>query len=331
MKTNYFLDGKRKISVWYFLLIMAFTLGIYGCATVKESPKVKKLQMVLYQPQFSQKSYKDPDKDLSSYKTYAFDYTNTNNPLLEKELFKTLDDVLKKRGLKKDIDNPELLITMNFYTGKKETYTPPKTITTTRVEQVWSTGSIGWTLFGAYTPVPITESKTIPGYTSVKHYNNIRLNFLDYAKLRGGEKPKIPPLVYMGEIDGDTDASDIRFVALDMLDRLINGEREIWMYYNDIHFMCTRREDVFVITKIGPDYVKRANVEGLHEGDIIRKIGGVSPSRFVENTIKGLFPYPIRKGEAWRKFGNQGYNIWFDNSEVVLEVECPHQKTIKRY
>lgn len=85
---------------------------------------------------FTTRVYTDADKDLSSFKTYTFDYTDAKNPLLGKELFKMLEGVLRKKGLSRDDNKPQLLITMNYYTGRKEKYTPPQTITTTGIEEV---------------------------------------------------------------------------------------------------------------------------------------------------------------------------------------------------
>ncbi|MCK4648461.1 DUF4136 domain-containing protein, partial [bacterium] len=143
------------------------------------------------------KAYKDPDKNLSSYKTFAIDYTDKKNPLLEKELFKMVETALTEgiyegfeKGLTHSEDNPDILITMNFYTGKKEEYTPPETVITTRVAAGWTSGFIGQSWYGGYEPVPITESHTKPGYTKVSYYRNIRLNFLDYSELKSGKKLK---------------------------------------------------------------------------------------------------------------------------------------------
>ncbi len=169
------------------------------------------------------KVYSDPDIDLSSYKTYSIDYTNKENRLLEKELFKMVETAIAEAGhapkLVRSDENPDILITMDFYTGKKEEYVPPKTVFTTRVENVWSSSLFGW---GHNTPVPITESHTTEGFTKVSYYRNIRLNFMDFKQLNSGEKLEVPPLVWIGEVDSEGSSSDIRVVAPILLKQLLS-------------------------------------------------------------------------------------------------------------
>jgi len=157
-----------------------------------ELPRTNTYQMNL-------KVYSDPDVDLSSYRTYSIDYTNLDNRLLENQLFQVVGayfwvrekDFPQSHLLVKSDENPDVLITMDFYTRKREEYIPPKTVVTTRVENVWSSNLFGW---GGYAPVPITESQTTQGYTNVSYYRNIRLNFLDFKKLSGEEALEVPPL-----------------------------------------------------------------------------------------------------------------------------------------
>ena len=169
------------------------------------------------------KIYSDPDVELSSYKTYSIDYTNKENRLLEKELFKMVERVMTRRNnvskLVRSDENPDILITMDFYTGKKEQYVPPKTVLTTRVKSVWSIGLFGW---GRITPVPVIRSHTTDGYTKVRYYRNIRLNFLDFKQLNDGEDLEVPPLIWIGEVDSEGSSSDIRVVAPILLDQLLS-------------------------------------------------------------------------------------------------------------
>lgn len=67
----------------------------------------------------------DDTRDLLKYKTYDFELTNVQDPLLEKELFKKLGDRLDKKGMKRSLENPDLIILMTYFTGQKEQYTPP--------------------------------------------------------------------------------------------------------------------------------------------------------------------------------------------------------------
>ena len=167
--------------------------------------------------------YSDPDIDLSSYRTYSIDYTNVDNRLLEKQLFQIVESVFSKEiespQLIRSDENPDILITMDFYTGKREEYVPPKTVVTTRVENVWSSALFDW---GGYTPVPITESHTTQGYTNVSYYRNTRLNFLDFKQLNGEKTLEVPPLIWVGEVESEGYSSDIRVIAPVVLNQLLS-------------------------------------------------------------------------------------------------------------
>lgn len=163
------------------------------------------------------KVFKDCDIDLSSYKTYSIEYTNKENRLLEKELFKMVETTLLGKLVRSD-KNPDILITMNFYTGKREQYIPPKTVITTKVKNIWSFNAFGW---GYNTPVPITQSHTVSGHTSVSYYRNIRLNFLDFKQLSTEVELEVPPLIWVGEVESTGTTPDIRIVAPRLLKQLL--------------------------------------------------------------------------------------------------------------
>jgi len=134
------------------------------------------------------RTYRDPEESLATYKTYDFDYTSKTNPLLEKELFQQLEKVLQAHGLTRVREDPQIVISMDFFVGKKEQYTPPTTVTSTEIKNVWNTGMLGWNVGGYSSSVPVTSSSTTPGYTTTSYYSNIRLNFLNHAKLVKGAK-----------------------------------------------------------------------------------------------------------------------------------------------
>jgi len=234
----------------------------------------------------SVKAYSDPDKSVDelkkNYTKFAFDYTNKENPLLEKELFKILQNYLESGGMVRSEDNPDILITMNFYIGKKENYTPPQTITSTRMEYVWTSGMVGWTPTGHYEAVPITESTTIPGKTETSYYRNIQLNFLDYKALQGEKKPEIPPLIWKGEVSSNGSWNDIRKPAIVMLKELIDYyPNRVDPVQKDIYIDCRKygvigvrisKSDWRVIKEVIPG--GRADKAGLKPGDVIEKING---------------------------------------------------------
>jgi hypothetical protein len=165
--------------------------------------------------------YKDAEETLSDYKTFDFDYTNKTNPLLEKELFVQLEKIMKAHGLTRTKNDPQISISMDFFIGKKEQYTPPTTLTSTKLMYDWNIVSLGNSWGGMSSTVPITSSQTTPGYTTVTYYSNIRLNFLNYAKLVKGVKLEIPPMIWMGESDSEGSSPEIRGIAPTMFNELV--------------------------------------------------------------------------------------------------------------
>jgi len=224
------------------------------------------------------KTYGDIDRDLTRYKKFGFDYTSKENRLLEKELFHMLEKALVGRGLVRADDNPDFLITMNFFTGKREEYVPPQTITTSQTEFVWSSGMIGFTPTGQYTPVPVTSTQVLPGETKVSYYRNIRLNFLDMAELKKG-KTEEPPLVWIGEAESQGYSSDIRTVAPVMLGELVwefpqpskrDANRVIWKINHGAIGVAVDPKDWNTIREVLPG--SPAQAAGLVPGDQILSI-----------------------------------------------------------
>jgi Periplasmic protease len=219
------------------------------------------------------------------------------NPLLEKELFRMVEKRLAARGLVRDEENPQLLITMSSFVGRREDYVPPKTITTTRIQQVWSASMVGFNMTGQYVPVPVTETQTVPGRKVVSYYRNIRLNFFDYARLQ--RHPKIPPLVWIGIAESQGSSSDIRDVAPVMLSELL------WEFPKktgrERHRMIKRvslgalgilvdPEDWWWVVKVFPG--TPAAAAGLRPGDRILKVDGkrtVNGRYILERKGKGAY------------------------------------------
>lgn len=248
--------------------------------------------------------YRDVDESLEAYKTYNFDYTSKTNPLLEKELFHQLDKILQSQGMIRDKENPQITITMDFYTGKKEKYTPPTSITSTEIKEVWNTGMIGWNMMGMSSQVPVTTTTTQPGHTDVSYYSNIRLNFLNHAKLVGETKPEIPPLLWMGEADNEGSDSDIRDISSLLLVQLAGefptpsdkgAKRFVRRFLYSGLGLGFVNTDWRVISYVEPNSV--AESKGLKPGDIIVAVNG-------RTAFKGYThsPFPNQSGNPYVKF-----------------------------
>ena len=228
-----------------FLLAVCFALSLSGCVTTpyvvgnttsKFTTEADIVRTLGYQAagfdaqgfpsvfpseEINIRVYRDVDEPLASYQTFSFDYTNKTNPLLEKELFRQLEKVLQAHGLTRVKENPQVVISMDFFIGKKEQYTPPTTVSSTEIKYVWNTGMIGWNVGGFSSAVPVTSSTTTSGYTTTTYYSNIRLNFLNHAKLAKGVKLETPPLIWLGEADHGGFDPDIRGAAPVMFGELI--------------------------------------------------------------------------------------------------------------
>jgi hypothetical protein len=227
--------------------------------------------------------YRDADETLSDYKTFDFDYTNKANPLLEKELFRQLERVLRAHRMTRVEKDPQITISMDFFIGKKEQYTPPATVTSTELKSVWNYGMIGWSAGGFASEVPITRSTTTPGYTTTSYYSNIRLNFLNHAKLARGEKLETPPLIWLGEADNEGFESDIRGIAPVMFGELV-GEFPEQSDRGPKRTICRCRygglglgfdtTDWRMVRYVEPFSVAAEN--GIKPGDVILKVNGIS-------------------------------------------------------
>lgn len=265
-------------------------------------------------------SYSDPDHDLAAIKTYDFEYTSKDNPLLEKELFRMAEPFLDRRGLRRNKESPDVLITMNYYTGKRELYTPPQTVISTRFESVWNTGLIGWTPIGFSSVVPITESSTEPEKRETRHFYSMRLNFLDAGVLRSGKKVETPPLLWIGEAqfeDVERDNNDLRNNADALLRSLLFefpkqsnlGPKRLyqWATFGSIGTtLCS--EDWRLVREVESN--SPADVAGIKAGDRIMAVDG-------KKTVSGWRAYDRLANDPW-------YNLIMmntDGREVELTIQ----------
>lgn len=293
------------LSMASFFLFVCLALGLAGCVTraslrtaatsqlTTEIGMMIELQcqivdantpdspVVLPVEEISVRTYRDVDESLAAYKTFDFDYTSKTNPLLEKELFHQLEKVLQAHGLIRVKENPQIIISMDFFVGKKEQYTPPNTVTSTEIQYVWNTATIGWNVGGFSTAVPVTSSSTQPGYTKISYYSNIRLNFLNHAKLVGGAKLETPPLIWLGEADHEGADPDIRGIAPVMFGELVGEFPNQSTKVAKRYMRCFRYGglglgfaplDWRIIQYVEPSSV--AAEQGIKPGDVLLTING---------------------------------------------------------
>ena len=256
-------------------VVSALGNRIYGLNTQDFFP-------VVFSPEeINIRAYSDPDESLATYKTFDFDYTNKTNPLLEKELFGGLGKILQSRGLTRVEKNPQIIISMDFFIGRKDQYTPPQTVTSTEIKYAWNIATLGGSWGGFSSAVPVTSSSTIPGYTTTTYYSNIRLNFLNHAKLVKGEKLEAPPFIWIGEADNEGINSDIRGIARIMFSELmgefpVNSASSSKRYVQRICYsglgLGFDTTDWRVVRYVEPFSV--AAEHGIKPGDVIVKVNG---------------------------------------------------------
>lgn len=276
------------------------------------------------------RTYRDIDESLAAYKTFDFDYTNKTNPLLEKELFHQLEKVLQTHGLTRVKENPQITISMDFFVGKKEQYTPPKTITSTEIKNVWNTGMFGWDIAGFSQAVPVTTSTTTPGYTTTTYYSNIRLNFLNHAKLVEGEKLEKPPLIWMGEADHEGTSSDIRKIAPIMFGELVIEFPEQSAKAEKRYIRCFRYGGLglgfnpsnwLIVQYVEPSSV--AAEQGIIPGDILFTINGERVDNWPGYLAwSSANPWTYRSKDAYFRhvLSNRG------NSDIELVIKSAEKK-----
>lgn len=269
------------------------------------------------------KTYRDAEESLIDCKTFDFDYTNKVNPLLEKELFGRLGKVLNGYEMTRVKENPQIIISMDFFIGKKEQYTPPTTVTNTELKYVWNAGMIGWTPAGFSSAVPVVTSTTTAGYTTTTYYANIRLNFLSYIKLIKGEKLETPPLIWVGEADSEGFNSDIRGIAPFMFEELIKRFSDPSINSPKCQARRFRHggiglgfdpSDWHVIRYVEPSSV--AAEQGIKPKDVLIKINGKDMGNWpaVNYGTSSTAPYSLRDPYFQNILSNRG------DSEVELRV-----------
>ncbi len=211
----------------------------------------------------------DEDIDIFKYKTYDFDLTSVNDPLLEKEIFKELGSLLDAKGMIRSQNNPDILIVMNFYSGQKEQYVPPQQIISTHVKTLYN-----W--YWGFVPMPITESNTKEGYTDITYLTSISLKFLDAHEIG---KSKLPPVIWSGSI---SQASKTKTAIIDQCGDLFSvllwQFPTVWFpnseFYYLLHYTYTgiiyNLNDMRTIAEVIPG--SPAANAGIQKGDKILKI-----------------------------------------------------------
>ena len=135
--------------------------------------------------------YSDPDVSLYDYSTFDFEFTE-NNVIQQKEISGIIEKELNKKNLKRDRETPDILIYINYYSDKRENYTPPTQEIVTRYKYGYEIGS-GW---GTRQYV---ESQTKSGYTQAQYLLKFTITMLDADKVRNGSK--VTPIIWNADFE----------------------------------------------------------------------------------------------------------------------------------
>ncbi len=143
--------------------------------------------------EFNLNVHTDPEVDFYNYYTFDFEYSNYENPAQEKNLSLIIQSELENLGLKRDKENPDILIAFQYYSGKKEQYIPPSQQLTTRYKTAYNV----WTK--QYETRQYVQSYETGNRTVTDYIMSLKVIFLDANKSR--ENTKLPPVIFQSEYE----------------------------------------------------------------------------------------------------------------------------------
>jgi membrane-associated protease RseP (regulator of RpoE activity) len=237
----------------------------------------------------------DDTRDMFKYKTYDFELTSVEDPLLEKKLFEELGRQLNTIGMIRSTEKPDILIIMSFYSGQKEQYVPPQQIISTKIKTYYN-----W--YWGFIPMPITQSTTTDGYSIVTYLTNISLKFLDANEIEGS---KTPPVVWSGSISQVLNTKTFLIdKCKNYFTRLLYQFPVVWHQNSEYSYLVNytytgiiyNLSDIKSIAEVIPG--SPADKSDIRKGDIILNINGQEPpAKYNYNDVKD---YMLSKNTGFR-------------------------------
>jgi hypothetical protein len=124
----------------------------------------------------------DPYADLYGYATFDFEFTD-NNALQQKEIAHELEPLLiELNGLKRDRENPDMLIFIEFYSDRRDQYVPPSQQVSTRYSTDYNF------ITKKYETKQYVESRERGNYTITDYFTKLSISMADARKMRAGGK-----------------------------------------------------------------------------------------------------------------------------------------------
>jgi hypothetical protein len=257
--------------------------------------------------------YIDPEADLMNFCTFDFEYTDEENPAFEKEIASRVQRYLEWKGLKRDKDNPDMLIFINFYAGTKENYVAPQTNLGTRYRTEYNV----WTR--RYESRQYVESHTSGGYTVTRYLYLLQLSFLDAKAAQ--TQSKIAPVIWRADFENEyrQEQNSLNFaenacwelidygypykksgrfyrtyIMTDFGDVIRDISRTInnTYWFTGLSFNSNNLQEITFVTEGSP-----AGKAGIKAGDIVTKIDGTAGSKKLKDWFKTVF-----YNEGWGQF-----------------------------
>lgn len=237
----------------------------------------------------------DKDVDWSKYKTYDLALRGTD-PLTDKELFEIISNNLSNGNMKRDTDNPDIIITISKKANESISYAyvPPtsKVVTTgSHTKRVYN-----WVgQFQEYRTINDAEVIREGGYEKELAQSSIfyEVCMLDASKLDN----TVPPIIYQLKYDWTTnrkiDAMNIYKSLSSYVETPIMGVLKPQHYLISLTKPKYKTYDSGTIYYIHPE--SEAYMEhGLRTGDRIKKIKVVQHEYAEIQTIRNKKKYKIR-------------------------------------
>jgi hypothetical protein len=239
--------------------------------------------------------YIDPETDLMNFCTFDFEYTNEENPAFEKEVASSVQSYMERMGLKRDKENPDMLIFINFYTGTKENYVAPRSDITTRYRTEYNV----WTRRNESRQY--IESNTSGGYSVTRYLYLLQLSFLDAKAAQ--TQSKVAPVIWRADFEKEyaQEQNSLNFAdnaCWELIDygypfkeygrfyfpyvyvddtsnpkyRILPGRNRYW--FAGLSFNSNNLQEITFVAEGSP-----ADQVGIKAGDIVTKIDGTAVSK----------------------------------------------------